>query len=72
MKRHNFLVSLSRNSRGTKVGKLLTLAPERYTAEFCMVAKLILWCISNHCIADLTDLHKVRAVNFLRKPSKNM
>ena len=32
-------------SRGTKVGKMLTLAPERYTAEFCMVAKVILWCI---------------------------
>ena len=33
------------NSRGTKVEKMLTLAPERYTAEFCMVAKVILWCI---------------------------
>ena len=32
-------------SRGTKVEKMLTLAPERYTAEFCMVAKVILWCI---------------------------
>ena len=33
------------NSRGTKVEKMLTLAPERYTAGFCMVAKVILWCI---------------------------
>ena len=32
-------------SRGTKVEKMLTLAPERYTAGFCMVAKIILWCI---------------------------
>ena len=32
-------------SRGTKVEKMLTLAPERYTARFCMVAKVILWCI---------------------------
>ena len=32
-------------SQGTKVEKMLTLAPERYTAEFCMVAKIILWCI---------------------------
>ena len=32
-------------SRGTKTGKMLTLAPKRYTAEFCMVAKVILWCI---------------------------
>ena len=32
-------------SRGTKVGKMLTLGPERYTAEFCMVGKVILWCI---------------------------
>ena len=32
-------------SRGTKVEKMLTLAPERYTAEFCMVAKVIIWCI---------------------------
>ena len=32
-------------SRGTKVEKLLTLAPERYTAGFHMVAKVILWCI---------------------------
>ena len=32
-------------SRGTKVEKMLTLAPERYTAGFCMVAKVILWCI---------------------------
>ena len=31
--------------RGTKVEKILTLAPERYTAGFCMVAKVILWCI---------------------------
>ena len=60
------------NSRGTKVEKMLTLAPERYTAGFCMVAKVILWCIWNHCIADLIDLHNARAVNFLRKPSKNM
>ena len=33
------------SSRGTKVEKLLTLAPERYTAGFHMVAKVILWCI---------------------------
>ena len=33
------------SSRGTKVEKMLTLAPERYTAGFCMVAKAILWCI---------------------------
>ena len=32
-------------SRGTKVEKMLTLAPERYTARFCTVAKVILWCI---------------------------
>ena len=32
-------------SRGTKVEKMLTLAPKRYTAGFCMVAKVILWCI---------------------------
>ena len=32
-------------SRGTKVEKMLTLAPERYTAGFRMVAKVILWCI---------------------------
>ena len=33
------------NSRGTKVEKMLTLAPERYTAGFCMIAKVIQWCI---------------------------
>ena len=38
-----FLVLLP--SRGTKVEKMLTLAPERYTARFCMVAKVIIWCI---------------------------
>ena len=32
-------------SRGTKVEKMLTLAPERYTDGFRMVAKVILWCI---------------------------
>ena len=32
-------------SRGTKVEKMLTLAPARYTAGFCMVAKVIQWCI---------------------------
>ena len=32
-------------SRGTKVEKMLTLAPERFTAGFCMVAKVILSCI---------------------------
>ena len=32
-------------SRGAKVEKMLTLAPERYTAGFRMVAKEILWCI---------------------------
>ena len=51
------------SSRGTKVEKMLTLAPERYTAGLCMVAKVILWCILNHCIADSIDLHYVRAVN---------
>ena len=25
--------------------KMLTLAPERYTAGFCMVPKVIIWCI---------------------------
>ena len=29
------------NSRGTKVGDMLTLAPERYTAELGMVTKVI-------------------------------
>ena len=33
------------SSRGTKVEQMLTLAPKRYTAVFCMVAKVILWCI---------------------------
>ena len=65
-------LGLRMRSRGTKVEKMLTLAPERYTAGFCMVAKVILWCIWNHCIADSIDLHNARAVNFLRKPSKNM
>ena len=32
-------------SRGTKVENMLTLATERYTAGYCMVAKVILWCI---------------------------
>ena len=32
-------------SRGTKVGKTLNLAPQRYTVEFGMVAKVIVWCI---------------------------
>ena len=31
--------------RETQVEKMQTLAPERYTAGFCMVAKVILWCI---------------------------
>ena len=64
--------ALTLYSRGTEVEKMLTLAPERYTAGFCMVAKVIIWCIWNHCIADSIDLHNARAVNFLRKPSKNM
>ena len=33
------------NSRGTKVGDMQTLAPERYTAGLCMVTKVIPWCI---------------------------
>ena len=40
--RHTHIENIS---RGTKVEKMLTLAPERYTAGFCMVAKVILWCI---------------------------
>ena len=40
-----YALNLGRYSRGTKVEKILTLAPERYTAGFCMVAKVILWCI---------------------------
>ena len=41
-----YLYAISTNiSRGTKVEKTLTLAPERYTAGFCMVAKVIQWCI---------------------------
>ena len=28
-------------SRGTKVGDMQTLGPERYTAELCMVTKVI-------------------------------
>ena len=39
---NKFLIA---NSRGTKVEKMLTLAPKRYTAGFCMVAKAILLCI---------------------------
>ena len=30
-----------RHSRGTRVGDMLTLAPERYTAGLCMVTKVI-------------------------------
>ena len=37
--------NLTDDSRGTKEEKMLTLAPERYTAGFHMVAKVILWCI---------------------------
>ena len=40
----------------TKVRDILTLAPKRYTAGLCMVTKVILWCILNHCIADSIDL----------------
>ena len=29
------------NCRGTKVEKMLSPEPERYTARFCMVAKII-------------------------------
>ena len=68
----NKVIKLKLHSRGTKVEKMLTLAPERYTAGFCMVAKVVPWCIWNHCIADSIDLHNARAVNFLWKPSKNM
>ena len=32
-------------SRGTKVGDMRILAPERYTAGLCMVTKVIPWCI---------------------------
>ena len=32
------------DSQGTKVGKMLTLAPERYTSGFGMAAKVVLWC----------------------------
>ena len=66
------LIALILHSWGTKVEKMLTLAPERYTAWFYMVAMVILWCIWNHCIADSIDLHNAREVNFLRKPSKNI
>ena len=41
----NIKMHVAPGSRGTKVEKMLTLAPERYTAGFCMVAKVILWCI---------------------------
>ena len=37
-----------------------------------MVAKVILWCIWNHCIADSMGLLNIPALNFLRKPSKNI
>ena len=40
-----YLFVINHFSRGTKVEKVLTLAPERYTAGFRMVAKVILWCI---------------------------
>ena len=36
------LPAIALNSRGTKAEKMLTLAPERYTAKFCMVEKVIL------------------------------
>ena len=42
---YDFPFFAKHNSRGTKVEKMLTLAPERYTAGFCMVAKVIQWCI---------------------------
>ena len=32
-------------NRGTMVGKMLTLAPERYTAGYGVVAKVILLCM---------------------------
>ena len=32
-------------SWGTRVEIMLILAPKRYTAGFCIVAKVILWCI---------------------------
>ena len=37
----NILVYILIYSRGTKVGKVETLEPERYTAKFDMVAKFI-------------------------------
>ena len=42
---HFVLIEFVLYSRGTKVEKMLTLAPGRYTAGFCMVAKVIQWCI---------------------------
>ena len=60
------------HSRGTKVGDMLTLAPERYTAGLCMVTKVTPWCISNHRIADSIDLHNDTADDFLRKLARYM
>ena len=40
----------------TKVRDIRTFAPKRYTAGLCIVTKVILWCILNHCIADSIDL----------------
>ena len=39
------LTAIFANSRGTKVGDRRILAPERYTAGFCMVTNVIPWCI---------------------------
>ena len=40
-----YQLSQIKYSQGTKVGKALTLAPERNTVRLCMAAKVILWCI---------------------------
>ena len=39
------ILEINTTSRGTKVEKMLTLATERYTVGFCMIAKVNLWCI---------------------------
>ena len=41
--------------RGTKAEKMLTLASEMYTAEFCMVSKVIIWCIWKPLYSRLTQ-----------------
>ena len=55
--------TITGNRLGPKVKKIKNGYPESSKVCYCINLKNYIWCIRNHCIANLSELHNATRAN---------